>query len=231
MASTRCISRPRARVAAGGDLLAGQVGFGEDPAGVGQQAVGGSPHRHGGHQLVTGPGSVRVARGPRPPAPASRAATAGSRRCSRRPGSGWPPRRPARPGIRRSRSRRPAAPGGWRPGTRRTTAHAPQVVVVAGGEVGAPEGQHERGGVDGLLVGARPSACRAACQPALPTSTSRSSSKQTSSRNSSDSRATRRLVAIAGQRVGAEQRQGHQGVVVGQRRLEPAPVVAWSRSR
>ena len=172
------MSRPARVPASGGDLLAGQVGLGDDPARVVQQAVRGPlEHRCAAIRRHAGAASSAYSR----PSPASSSisrATAGKRRCSRRPGSGSAPSRRGRRGSPRSPSRRRQRRGGWRPGTRRTTR-------ACGAGSGDRRSPGRRPGTRARTPRRRSAARRRrrcvpprACQPALPISTRRSSRKQ-----------------------------------------------------
>ena len=100
--------------------------------------------------------------------------------------------------------------------------HAPEVPVVARHEVRAPEREHERRGVDRLLVGvgARPAAQVPARVPdedeAIVPEAGRLEKIQRLSRDVS-------ALRIPRERVRAPQRERQKRVVVGQGGLEPAP--------
>ena len=111
---------------------------------------------------------------------------------------------------------------------RERLAHAPQIVPICRHHVRAAEREHEGGGVDGLLVGSGLFAAAA-----VPTGVAHQ--LQAIAVEADVLEKLERLArdaqrgALAGHPVGGEQRERQNGVVVGERRLEPAPVVGRVR--
>ena len=182
---------------------------------------------------VRPPRRCRRTRALRRPARASRSATAGSRSCSRRPGSGSarPSPRPSRqPAVAEVVERKPEAVGAQEPGERlRACGAGSDDRRSPGRRRGTPARTPRR-----RSACSSASALRAAA--AVPAGVAdQHQAVVLRSRSPRGTRAPRarprRLARSPVIAYGAKQRQRQQRVVVGERRLEPAPVGGRAASR
>ena len=225
------MSRPARVAGVREDLLAGQVGFRDDPARIVQEPMRGSLD----HRWRPARRRLRLRAAYSRPSPASSSISMQRQQ----EGDGAlgalvQVRRLLAEAVAAARGRRVVDGGAEAVGAqkpRERLAHAPQVAVVARHEVRAPEREHERRGVGRLLVGVGARRRRARASPRCRSGRRRSSAE--ADRLEKVERLARDVAAlrIPRERVRAPERERQQRVVVGQAsaRTSASPSVASCR--